>query len=121
MPTIKSFLIVCRHPPYGQSLARDALDMALATAAFDQKIALLFLGDGVLQLIDAQNGGAIGQKSHAKQLSALPLYDVDALYVDARSLGERGLDSADLVLPVQLLSDTEIASLYAAHDIVLGF
>lgn len=119
--TRKQFLIVCRHPPYGSSLARDALDVAMATAAFDQKVAMLFLGDGVLQLLNAQDGAAIGQKSHDKQLGALPLYDVDALYVDAQSLHMHGVNSADLVLPAQLLTDAEIANLFASHDIVLGF
>lgn len=117
----KSFLIVCRTPPYGTSRARDALDMALAMAAFDQQVALLFLGDGVLQLIDTQGGSAIGQKTHDKQLSALPLYDVDALYADAHALRERGIDGADLALPVQMLGDAEIAALYATHAVVLGF
>jgi tRNA 2-thiouridine synthesizing protein C len=119
--TTKRFLIVCRHPPYGTSLARDALDVAMATAAFDQEVAMLFLGDGVLQLCNAQDGAAIEQKSHDKQLSALPLYDVDALYVDAHSLRTHGLEADDLVLPAQPLTDEEIADLFARHTIVLGF
>jgi tRNA 2-thiouridine synthesizing protein C len=119
--TSKRFLIVCRHPPYGSSQARDALDVAMATAAFDQPVAMLFLGDGVLQLLNAQEGAAIEQKSHDKQLSALPLYDVDALYVDAHSLQLHGFGSDDLVLPAQLLTDAEIARLFASHAVVLGF
>jgi tRNA 2-thiouridine synthesizing protein C len=119
--TRKQFLIVCRHPPYGNSLARDALDVAMATAAFDQQVAMLFLGDGVLQLCNAQDGAAIEQKSHDKQLSALPLYDVDELYVDAHSLRAHGLEATDLALPVQLLTDEEIARLFADHTVVLGF
>jgi tRNA 2-thiouridine synthesizing protein C len=119
--TRKHFLIVCRHPPYGSSHARDALDVAMATAAFDQQVAMLFLGDGVLQLLKAQDGSAIEQKSHDKQLGALPLYDVDALYVDAHSLHLHGLDSDDLVLPTRLVTDEEIARLFSSHPVVLGF
>lgn len=117
----KHFLIVCRQPPYGSSLAREALDVALATAAFDQPVAMLFLGDGVLQLLQPQDAAGIGQKSHDKQLSALPLYDIDALYVDSQSLRERGLDAAELAVPAQPLSDEQIAALYASHNVVLGF
>jgi tRNA 2-thiouridine synthesizing protein C len=119
--TAKNFLIVCRQPPYGTSHARDALDVAMATAAFDQKVAMLFHGDGVLQLLVAQDGAAIGQKSHDKQLGALPLYDVDALYVDAQSLQAHGLVAADLVLDAQPLTNAEITRLFASHAIVLGF
>lgn len=117
----RNFLIVCRQPPYGSALAREALDVALATAAFDQKVAMLFLGDGVLQLVQPQDATAIGHKSHDRQLAALPLYDVDALYADAEALDERGLGTAELVLPVQRLDAAGIAALYGAHDIVLGF
>lgn len=117
----KTFLIVCHRPPYGESFAREALDVAMAAAAFDQSVAMLFLGDGVLQLLNAQHGDAIGQKSHDKQLSALPLYDVDTLYVDAEALQARQLDAADLILPVQPLSTAEISALFTAHDVVLGF
>lgn len=119
--TSKQFLIVCRHPPYGSSQARDALDVAMATAAFDQQVAMLFLGDGVLQLLNTQDGAAIEQKSHDKQLGALPLYDIDSLYVDAHSLRLHGLDSDDLVLPAQLVTDEEISSLFSSHPVVLGF
>lgn len=119
--TKKSFLIVCRRPPYGESFAREALDVALATAAFDQAVAILFLGDAVMQLISPQHSADIGQKAHDKQLSALPLYDVDKLYVDAEALQARQLEVADLILPVQLLTATEISALFSAHDIVLGF
>lgn len=117
----KRFLIVCRQPPYGSALAREALDVALATAAFDQPVSMLFLGDGVLQLLHPQDPAAIGQKAHDKQLGTLSLYDVDALYVDAQALRERGLDAAELALPAQPLGDAGIAALYGAHDVVLGF
>jgi tRNA 2-thiouridine synthesizing protein C len=117
----KRFLIVCRQPPYGASFAREALDVAMAAAAFDQPVAMLFLGDGVLQLIAEQHSESIGQKAHDKQLSALPLYDVETLYVDGEALQARQLKAADLVLPAQLLGPTEISALLADHDIVLGF
>ena len=40
----KTVLIVLRHSPYGSGLAKAALDTALATAAFDQAVDLLFIG-----------------------------------------------------------------------------
>lgn len=120
-PAAKRFLLVCRRPPYGSSLAREALDVALAAAAFDQPVALLFLGDGVLQLLPAQAAEAIGQKALDKQLGALPLYDVNDIYADAEALQARQLDDAALALPVQRLTPPEIAALFAAHDVVLGF
>jgi tRNA 2-thiouridine synthesizing protein C len=117
----KRFLIVCRRPPYGTSFAREALDVAMASAAFDQSVAMLFLGDGVLQLIAGQHSAGIDQKAHDKQLSALPLYDVETIYVDAEALQARQLSAVDLILPVQLLDAANIATLFDSHDIVMGF
>ena len=119
--TKKTFLLICRHAPYGGSLAREALDVALTAATFDQPVALLFLGDGVQQLLRAQHPDAIAQRALDKQLAALPLYDVDTIYVEADALRARGLNTADLALPASALTREQIAEQIAAHDIVLGF
>jgi tRNA 2-thiouridine synthesizing protein C len=115
----KKIAVVCRRPPYGSSYPREALDMALAAAAFDQEVSLLFVGDGVWQLVRGQL--PTGQKSLEKQLGALPLYDVDKLYVDAEALAARQLHPAELVLPATPLAAPELAALLAAQDVVLGF
>lgn len=118
---MKRYLIICRRPPYGESYAREALDVALAAAAFDQPIALLFLGDGVAQLLTAHDSAAISEKSFEKQLSALPLYDINLIYVDAAALQQRGISTANLSLPAQAVSDIEMITLLKNHDVVLNF
>lgn len=118
---MKRYLIICRRPPYGESYAREALDVALAAAAFDQSIALLFLGDGIAQLLTAHDSAAIGEKSFEKQLSALPLYDINSIYVDAAALQQRGFSTTDLSLPAQAVSDAEISALLKNRDVVLNF
>jgi len=117
----KSFLLICRRAPYGQSLAREALDVALTAATFDQQVAMLFLGDGVLQLLKGQQPAAIAQKALDKQLAALPLYDIEMVYVEAEALQQRGLALSDLALPAQALSADAIAEQINMHDVVLGF
>lgn len=117
----KRYLIICRRPPYGESYARESLDVALATAAFDQPVALLFLGDGVAQLLNAHDSTELVEKSFEKQLSALPMYDINTIYVDVDALRQRGLTPDDLSLPAQTVSDIEIADLLKQHDIVLSF
>lgn len=117
----KSFLLICRHAPYGGATAREALDVALTAATFDQTVSMLFLGDGVLQLMQGQLPAAIAQKALDKQLAALPLYDIETIYAEADALTARGLTSADCALPVQTLSAAQIPQQIGAHDIVLGF
>ncbi len=117
----KTFLLICRRAPYGQSLAREALDVALTAATFDQQVAMLFMGDGVLQLLKGQQPAAIAQKALDKQLAALPLYDIETIYVEAEALQQRGLALSDLALPARALSADAIAEHINAHDVVLGF
>ena len=93
----------------------------MAAAAFDQSVAMLFLGDGVLQLLNRQNSEGIAQKSLEKQLGALPLYDVNEIYVDADALRERGFDTEHCSLLVKPLSRNEIAALISRCDIALNF
>ena len=88
----KTLLVIIRHSPYGSSLARSGLDTALAMAAFGQPVALLFLGDGVLQLLPAQDSKAIGRRNVGKLLASLPLYDIESVFVDAESAHRYRID-----------------------------
>ena len=117
----KSQLIVIRRTPYGNSLARASLDAALAAAVFDQAVDLLFLGEGVLQLLPAQDSTAVGARNVAKLLDSLPLYDIETVYVDATALARFAISSKDLQREVTLLNETEIHQLMSQHDHVMGF
>jgi len=117
----KRALLVTRHSPYGGTLARSALDVTLAAAAFDQPVDLLFMGDGVLQLLPAQEGRAHGRKDMARQLAALPLYDIDHVYADAEAAAQYGVELDAAPLAVHPLEPSGIRSLMQACDLLLGF
>lgn len=121
MSESKRFLIISRRPPYGSSHARDALDTALTTAVFEQPVTMLFQGDGVFQLLSGQDPGGVQQKNLAATLTALPMYDIDRLYVCARALAERGIEASDLVLPAVPLDAEGIAWLIRDHDVIMNF
>lgn len=117
----KSQLIVIRHTPYGNSLARASLDSALAAAAFDQPVSVLFLGDGVLQLLPEQDSATIGTRNIARLIASMPLYDIETLYADQGALARLAITSDDLPPAVEPLDDAAIKRLMAQHDHVLGF
>jgi len=117
----KSVLIVIRHSPYGSSLAGASLDVALASAAFEQPVDLLFLGDGVLQLQADQDSHALGVRNKGKLLASLPLYDIDRVYVDAAAATRYQLDLGAAPLPAVVLDPAEMHRLLVAHDHLLGF
>ncbi len=121
MKRSNSLLCIVRHSPYGSSLGRAALDTALAAAAFDQPVSLLFLGDGVLQLLPGQDAAALGRKNIGRLLGSLPLYDIDRVFVDAAAARRYGLDPDSAPVPVTVVDGAAIRELMAGSDHLLGF
>jgi tRNA 2-thiouridine synthesizing protein C len=115
----RSVLVVCRTAPYGRSRARDAVDVAMAFAAFDQPVTLLFLGDGVLALAAGQRPAPEFSRSLEKILGTLADYGVEDIHADAAALAARGLEPQVLALPVRLAGPRELRELFAAHERVL--
>lgn len=107
----KKLLLIVRQAPYGSSLARAAIDAALAAAAFDQPVSLLFMGEGILQLLPDQDSSALGVKNLGKLLASLPLYDIDKVYVDAESMQRLGVAQSQLAMPAELLDDAGLRGL----------
>jgi tRNA 2-thiouridine synthesizing protein C len=121
-PTLKKILFISRHAPYGSPLAKDALDAILATSAYGQDIALLFMDDGIFQLLPSQQAEHIGQKSFSAQLQALSLYDINKVYVHQESLEKRDIRINDLSLSqIQILDNPGVKKLIAEQDHLLGF
>jgi tRNA 2-thiouridine synthesizing protein C len=115
-------LFVMRHAPYGSSTAREALDALLATAVFGQDVGVLFMNDGVFQLVRDQSPDTLPQKNLASSLQALPIYDVERLYVHTPSLTERGLVMSDLVMDNLIeLDNRAVGRLFSEQDQLLSF
>ena len=114
-------LIIQRTAPYGSSLAREGLDYVLTSAAYDQDISLLFLGDGAFQLLKNQQSSDINLKPQGSALEILPLYDIDKIYAVKEDLLERNILEADFVIGVKVLSRKEISEFINQQDKVVGF
>ena len=118
---MKKFMFVNRKPPYGTIYALESLEVVLIAATFDQDVSLVFLDDGVYELVKGQNSKAIGIKNFSPTYRALEGSDVEKLYVERESLAARGLTEKDLLVPVEVLSSAEMADLMAGQDVVLSF
>lgn len=117
---MKSLLLTCRHSPWSGLAARETLDIALSGGAFDLPVSMLWLGEGVLQLVAKQQSDLIEQKNLQAQLSALSLFGVESLYVAKDDLERFALQATDLILEPQVMSAQQIAELIAEHDLVVG-
>ncbi len=102
------FLIHC--PPYQSNQARETLDLVLATAIFNDNTAVVFINDGVFQLLNGQQTTS-EQKNIGKSIQAFELYGINALYVDENSLTNRGIKQESLLLQASTLSSTQLQDL----------
>jgi tRNA 2-thiouridine synthesizing protein C len=118
---MKKFMFVNRRAPYGTVYALESLEVVLIAATFDQDVSLVFLDDGVYELVKGQSTKAIGMKNFSPSYRALDGYDVEKLYVERESMEARGLADKDLLVPVEVLSSAEMAALMAEQDVVLSF
>ena len=116
----KRILFVFASTSFDDARGHEGLDALLVAAAFDQQISVLLTGRAVLQLLERQDGAHIGLKSLAKGFSALPMYDVTDVFVDAQSAASFGLTADLFSLPVELLSKAEQTRLINAQDIVFS-
>ena len=94
---VKKFMYLNRRAPYGTIYAWESLEVVLIGAAFDQEVNLMFVDDGVCQLVKSQDTAGIGMKNLSPTYSTLCDYEVQNIFVDADSLAARGLTQDDLV------------------------
>ncbi len=117
---IKKFLFIMRMAPHQGLILQEKLDVILTTAAFEQKLTLLFLDDGVFQLKKTQQPAKQGLKETLCIFNVLEMYDVKELFIEVESLQERGLKPEDLSLPVQPCYRKDIHALMKRFDIIVS-
>lgn len=135
MSNVKKFLYLNRKAPYGSIYALESLEVVLIGAAFDQKVALAFVDDGVFQLAKGQDTKSLGVKNFSPTFRALGDYGVTQFYVEQESLSERGLTVADLMAityedendgfaekpSIHVVSRSELAGIMRDQDVILSF
>ena len=116
---VKKMMHLIRRSPHGSIYDYEGLESVLIMAAYDQDISMTFIDDGVYMLVKNQDTDAMGMKGFEKTLLALEDYEVEKLYVERKSLEDRGLTTEDLVVEAEILDAPEIAKLMAEQDVIL--
>ncbi|GGA68832.1 sulfurtransferase TusC [Neiella marina] len=99
------------QPVIGTIKARETLDAALAFAAYDQPVRLLFSGQGIRQLLPTANAQDSGAKNLGKLFNALPLFDIDTVYVAADGLDSMAINQDTLIGNPELITSDAIRQL----------
>lgn len=119
-PAKSSITFISRSAPYGSNRANMCLDMALASAVFEQDVSYVFLDDGVYQLLKGQDGSAIQSKTLGNALEALALYGIEKVYADQQSLKKRGIDAAELLAGMLIIDSATVSKLIESSDTVFN-
>jgi tRNA 2-thiouridine synthesizing protein C len=116
----KKIMVLNRKAPHGSIYAYESLEVVLIAAAFNQDVALVFLDDGVYQILKNQNTKGIETKNFTLAYRALEEHDVKTVYVERESLERRGLAASDLLIPATVIGAAELADRIAEQDLVLS-
>jgi tRNA 2-thiouridine synthesizing protein C len=124
---VKKFLYVNRRAPHGTIYAQESLEVALIGAAFEQDVSMLFLDDGVFEVRKGQNTATAGVKNFSPTYRALPMYDVEKLFVERESMDTRGMTEDDLIdlgdedVTIQVIGSAQVTELMEQQDVILTF
>ncbi len=117
---VKKFMFINRKAPYGSIYGHEMQETILISTAFEQDVSVVFMDDGVFLLKKGHDTATINMKNVSPAYRAFKGYDIEKLYVERESLDARGLSPNDLLVPVEVLSATELGDLMEQQDIIIS-
>ena len=82
---------------------------------------MFFVGDGVTQLLKAQQPAQTLSRDYISAFKLMDLYDIEQVYVCQRSLSQFGLSADDLLIDVTVAEADELAQTLAQCQQILTF
>ena len=117
---MRSILFVFSRPPHGSINAQEGLDALLMGSAFTT-CSVLFVGDGLMQLVAGQSTDDLGTKNFSLSFGALKDYGVTRIACSKPDLVARGLNKDNFLIEVESLSAAAMQAFIRNHDKVLNF
>jgi len=90
---------------------KEAVDLGLVCAAFDQTVNLIFVDAGINNLINGQMASKINDRNHVDIIKGLEFYDIENIYLEKESLDKTCLKIDDLLPSIKLITSAEINQL----------
>ena len=106
--------------PHSSINAQEGIDALLMGSAF-AKCSLLFVAEGVLQIVKEQDTNSLGIKNFSRTFRALEDYGIKNIYCASISMEHYDLAPEDLMLKVTVVENQGIQKLLHQHDRILTF
>src|SRR5512143_523499 len=114
-------MFINRRAPHGTIYAWEGLEVVLIFGAYENELCAVYMDDGVFCLKKGQDTSAIGIKGFLQTLPVLEDYGCEKIYVDKKSLEDRGMNPEDIAIPVEIVDAATIGKLIAEQNVVLPF
>ena len=118
---MNSLTYVFYRAPHGHNSGREGVDALLAASAYTENISVVFIDDGVYQLLSEQDPSRILSKDYAPMFKLFDLYDIEQVFVCEASLAQRGLTLSDLIIDAQPLNSEGIKDTLLQASKLLSF
>ena len=117
---MKSVLIRMSKSPLNGLISGEQLETAMVAATFEQEVSILFIGDGVFNLLPAKETNEVTGYNIEKMLLALPTFEVNDLFICERSLEQRQLGVSHLPENAKVITFEDQRRLIKTTEVVLG-
>lgn len=115
--------VVFNTAPHGSATSREGLDALLAATAFcdEDQIAVFFMDDGVLNLLNGQQPDLILQKNFIPTFKLLDLYDIEQRFICRQSVEKFGLNEEVFILNGEKIDRTLLIEKLQQAEKILTF
>ena len=121
-PAERPVLLLFRRPPYGTVFPAEGLRMAEALLAFQMPLKVVFLEDGIFNLVKGQGNKTLGFGDLGSAFAGLTSFGLQELLVVQEDLSDRRVRLEDLVQgPIRAIRTTELRALIDEAKVVMPF
>ena len=117
----KRVLVMVRKSPYGTVYPAEALRAMMGLAAFEVKVEVLLIHDGVFLAVKDQNPEGIEMKALGAVLPDLDEMDINKFYVCGESLKERNITVDQLTVEAEVCTPDNFEEKLTQFDHILPF
>ena len=118
---MKKIAFIFHTAPHATTAGREGLDALLAASAYSEDLAVFFIGEGVLQLLQSQEPGQVLSRDYISAFKLLDLYDIEQRFICAQSLKEWGIAPGELIVDGEVISPQAIAAQWNEFDQLVTF
>lgn len=118
---MKKIAFIFHTAPHATTAGREGLDALLAASAYSEDLAVFFVGEGVLQLLQSQEPEQVLSRDYISAFKLLELYDIEQKFICAKSLKEWGIAPGELIVDGDVISPLEIAAQWNEFDQLVTF